>query len=48
MDKFEKQSQFAAGQIGVSSYMKGIYGKNLPYWAQKNKAKFTKGKSENV
>jgi hypothetical protein len=35
----KKQSQFAGGQIGVSSYTKGDYEEIATAWARKNKAK---------
>jgi hypothetical protein len=35
----KKQSQFAAGQIGAYSYMKGTYGNKSACGARKNKAK---------
>jgi len=35
----KKQSQFAGGQIGVSSFIKGYYVNIPPFGAQKNKAK---------
>jgi hypothetical protein len=37
----KKQSQFADGQIGVNTYIKGLYGKILICGAAKNKAKQT-------
>ena len=44
----KKQSQFAGGQIGANTYMKGIYDNTLPLGAQKNKAnsKFTLSEAE--
>jgi hypothetical protein len=36
--RLKKQSQFAAGQIGVKSYMKGYYGNKPACGAEKNKA----------
>jgi len=35
----KKQSQFAAGQIGAYSYMKGTYGNKPACGARKNKPK---------
>ena len=35
----KKQSQFASGQIGVKSYLKGVYGNIAAWEARKNKAK---------
>jgi len=34
----KKQSQFAGGQIGATSYLKGIYGNKPACGAAKNKA----------
>jgi len=41
VEYLKKQSQFADGQIGVNSYIKGLYGKILICGAAKNKAKQT-------
>jgi hypothetical protein len=40
----KKQSQFAGGQIGVNSYMKGDYGIKQGQRAQENKAKQTQSR----
>jgi len=42
----KKQSQFAAGQIGAYSYMKGTYGNKPACGARKNKPKQTQYRME--